>query len=102
MKIFFYDQNLVNELHKLGDQSSTKVFRAIELLREFGNALRMPHSKKITTTLFELRTKGQEEIRLIYTFNKGTAVILHFFKKKTDKIPRKEIQTAENRRKILK
>lgn len=35
-----------------------KVDRSIELLEEYGYKLRMPHCKKITDKLLELRIKG--------------------------------------------
>ena len=57
----------------------------------------MPYAKKITDQLYELRIRGKVEIRIIYGFKNNEAVLLHIFKKKQNKIPRKEINTAEER-----
>lgn len=97
MKISFYDNQMIEDLHQMEMPTAAKVFRAIHLLERFGADLRMPHSKKVTSKLFELRTKGQEEIRILFTYYKGTAVLIHLFKKKSSKIPAKEIQIAENK-----
>ena len=94
MKILFFDQRLVDDLHLLEETTSSKVFRTIHLLEEFGAQLRMPHSKKITANLFELRTKGIEEVRILYTYKKNAAILLHVFTKKTQKTPQREINTA--------
>ena len=76
---------------------SAKISRTIELLEQFGSNLGMPHSKKINNKLFELRARGKREIRIIYTFHENEIVLVHIFTKKTRKIPKKEISTAEKR-----
>ena len=54
----------------------------------------MPHSKKITGDLFELRIRGRQEIRILYTFYRSQIILLHGFIKKTPKIPPKELKIA--------
>jgi len=68
-----------------------KIIHKINLLETYGPLLDLPHSKKITTELYELRIRGRNEIRVIYTF------LMHAFKKKTQKIPIHEIETAKDR-----
>jgi phage-related protein len=72
-----------------------------DLLANLGHTLPMPYSKKLTKELSELRIKGKNEIRIIYTQINGIYILLHAFAKKTQKTPFKEIQIAENRRLTL-
>lgn len=57
----------------------------------------MPHSKKLTTDLYELRIRGKQETRIIYGFIKNNIYLLHAFKKQKQQTPRKEIETALKR-----
>lgn len=71
------------------------VRRTIELLIEFGVLLRGPHARPIKghRKLWELRAGPN---RLFYFAHVGrTFIILHGFRKKSRKTPRKEIATAE-------
>lgn len=60
----------------------------------FGHTLGLPHSKKVHAKLFELRSRGKQEVRIFYAFHKDAAVLLHGFVKKSRRIPKKEIRTA--------
>jgi phage-related protein len=65
--------------------------------------LKMPLAKKIDRDLFEMRVKLRGAWRGFYSYTKKDVVIvLHFFHKKSQKIPRKEINTAKNRLKYYK
>jgi phage-related protein len=97
MEVAFFDEAVEIFLTKLEKPAIAKVLRTIDLLEHFGNRLEMPHSKNIDRSLFELRIRGQQEIRLIYTFYNNKAVILHGFIKKSQKIPQKEISTAQSK-----
>lgn len=82
-------------------QAQSKILHLLELLQQYGNILGMPHSKRLGNNLFELRIRGKEEIRLLYCFRKSNIIILHAFKKQTQKTPRKEIETALKRMQTL-
>ncbi len=69
----------------------------MELLIALGKRLGMPHSKKINSELWELRTKGAHSIRLFYGVIGGTAYLVHGFIKKSNKTPKREIDTALKR-----
>ncbi len=73
-----------------------KTFRAISLLKEFGNQLREPFSKPLRDGIFELRVKlGSDILRILYFFSKGRLIILtNGFVKKTQKTPEEEINLA--------
>lgn len=84
-------------IKSLSYEIGPKVVRGIDLLEKFGNLLGMPHSKRIGPNIYELRIRGKEEIRIFYTFKKNNIYLLHAFQKKTQKIPRKEFETAIKR-----
>lgn len=71
-----------------------KVLRTIDLLERFGYQLGLPHSKKMKSNLFELRVRGQQEVRIFYTFKKGEIILLHGFIKKSQHIPQCEFKQA--------
>lgn len=78
------------------------MLRSITLLENFGPFVKMPYSKKIAPRLYELRIKGAESIRTLYTQIGQVYYLIHAFKKKTDKIPKREIKTALDRVKELR
>jgi phage-related protein len=75
-----------------------------EMIEEFGPALGGPYTKALKEGLFEIRAKGKEGIgRSFFCAVKGKEVIiLHSFVKKSQKIPKKEIQIARKRLKEVK
>ena len=79
----------------------SKYTRLTDLLEKFGSQLPMPYSKKINNQLFELRIRGQQEVRIFYTTHKGQLILLHGFIKKTQKTPVREIETAMMKLKVL-
>lgn len=97
MKILFFDEKLEEFIGSLEKAGIAKALRTVDLLKRFGNKLGMPHSKKIAKGLFELRIRGEEEARIIYTFHRDSIVLLHGFKKKSQKIPHKEVNTAHKK-----
>ena len=83
---------------------SAKYFHLTDLMIEFGANLGMPHTKPMSTGLFELRVKGKEGIaRVFYCTKVGKRIImLHGFIKKTPKTPPKDLRKAERRFKEVK
>ncbi len=97
MEVRFFDNKVKQFVAELDMPTSAKVFRMFELLERFGHTFGMPHSKYIGKGLFELRVRGIQEVRLIYTFHKDAAFILHGFFKKSQRIPSKEIDAARQK-----
>ena len=97
MEVIFFDEGIEALLTKLEKPTIAKILRTIDLLERFGNQLGMPHSKNIGRKLFELRIRGRQEIRLIYTFHNNKAMILHGFIKKSQKITRKELELIQQK-----
>ena len=78
---------------------SARYFHLTELMIEFGSNLGEPHTKSMSTGLFELRVKGKEGIaRVFYCTKVGKRIImLHGYIKKSQKTPKKELRKAERR-----
>ncbi len=96
-----FDDIVDDFITQLEKPIGTKVARHIDLLKQFGSELRMPYSKSLGNHLFELRIRGQQEVRIFYTFYENRAVLLHGFIKKTQKTPAREIETAMAKVKTL-
>lgn len=103
-KIIYYEtlegKSLVFEfIQNLDPKAKSKVINAIDLLAESGIMLGLPHAKKLTgTQLWELRTLGQDNIRIFYiAVIDKSFLLLHGFQKKKQKTDQKEIRTAEKR-----
>ena len=84
-------------IKSLDESTIAKTIHSIDLLEKFGPLLRMPHVKKLTNNIYELRIKGKQEVRILFTFNKKEIILLHAFQKKTQKTPQKDIDTALKR-----
>lgn len=83
-------------LDSLNDKMKTKVLRDMMLLREFGNDIREPQSKKLKSGIYELRSKqGSDISRAFYFFivNK-TIVFTNGYIKKARKMSNKDFEFA--------
>ena len=84
----------------LNPKFRAKAFMEIELLEKHGTFLREPYTKSIKGSrykdLYELRVKFSSDISRIFyfTYNAGTFVLLNGFTKKTNKIPKSELERA--------
>lgn len=78
-----------------------RYLRLTDLILEFGSNLGMPHTKSLGDGLIELRVKSKEgAARVFYCTMMGNKIVmLHLIIKKSNKIPKKEIQIAKNRMK---
>jgi len=105
-KVYYYsnsrgDEVVANFISSLDVSTRAKTMRIIDLLELYGNRLSLPYSKKITRQLYELRVRGRNHIRIIYSFMGNDILLLHGFKKKTSKIPKKELELARSRYKYF-
>jgi len=91
------DGRLEKFIDSLSEEPRVRVTYTIGLLKMMGNKLGMPHSKRINKRLFELRVIGKPSIRILYEFKSRKAYLIHGFIKKSQKTPRKEIDTALKR-----
>lgn len=84
-------------IEKLDKDSKARLIRDIDFLKENGVSLKMPFAKKIDKKLWELRTSGKQRVRVIYSIKGVQIYVVHWFIKKTQKIPTKELKTAVKR-----
>lgn len=97
MEIRFFDQTIEDFITRLEKPVLAKTLRTLDLLEQFGNRLGMPHSKKIGLSLFELRVRSKQEIRIFYTFSGGAIILLLGFIKKSQQTPKRCIDLAKKR-----
>ncbi len=92
-------------LDGLSSKDQVFVARALARLAEYGPELRRPHADYLRDDIYELRVNVQRAtVRLFYFFaGRRVIVLTHGIKKKTDEIPRGEIDRAvEYRRRYLR
>ena len=80
--IGYYNDTVERQILNLPRTIAMKYIHTTELLEEFGGNLGLPLSKALGAGLFELR-------------------MLHSFIKKTDKIPKKELELAKTRKRSI-
>ena len=79
---------VLEDLQELTDEEQKKVFAYVSFLQERGEELRRPMADYVGDKLYELRPKAH---RALYFFMlKDYAVIVHLFRKKTDRLPNAE------------
>ena len=98
-EINYYSNKLEETILELPDGLLARYLRLTDLIEEFGPNLGEPHTKSLGEKLFELRIKSKEGIaRAFYCTKIGKKVIvLHIYIKKTNKIPKKELEIARKR-----
>jgi phage-related protein len=86
-------------LNSLPAKTRAKVTRILNLLGELGVLLKEPYTKQVRGKIRELRVSDEiGAVRVLYfSFTGRRLILLHGFVKKTDKIPKKEIDIAERR-----
>ncbi len=94
----FLTEDVVEFIDSLPIKAQAKIERSIQLLREFGNMLSLPHSKQLTDSkkLKELRVVlGTNIYRLFYFhLEKKTYVITSGYVKKSPRKNKNEIERA--------
>lgn len=86
---------------KLPQPLRMRVISNIDLIEIYGLNLRAPLSKKITNKIYELRIQGENSMRIFYCFQKEKFYLLHIFRKKSQKLPKKEMKIALDRLKQI-
>jgi len=83
--------------------SKRKYWRKIDYLRQFGKSLCEPHAKNLGNGIYELRFRGSDgNSRVLYFFfNSNHAILTNAFKKKTNQVPKHEIDLAQSRMNIF-
>ena len=103
--IEYYDGRVEQSVLRLPSGVLARYLRLADLLLEFGPNLGMPHTRALGGGLLELRVKGPEGIARVFycTVVQRRIVVLHVFIKKSQKTPRRELETAKRRlREVLR
>lgn len=100
MEIIFFNESIRDFIGSLEKQTRSRVYQTIDLFDEPGHRMGLPHSKKITRNLFELRVRSQQEVRIFYSYKNSQVILLHGFIKQSQKLPKKEINLAIQRLKL--
>lgn len=97
--IEYYSDKLSRMILKMPSGLLARYIHVSDLMLKFGPNLGMPHTRAMGEKLFEMRLKSKEGIsRIFYCTKIGKKIIiLHFFIKKTQKTPTKEIEIARKR-----
>ena len=102
--IEYFNSDVENKILALPDGLQARYFKFTDMMLIYGSNLGLPHTKPLSDGLFELRLKSKEGIsRVFYCTKVGkNIVMLHSFVKKSQKIPKKEIDVARKRLKEVK
>lgn len=102
--ISFYSQKVEAQTLALPAGILASFLRIGELIEEFGPDLGRPHTAPLGQGLFEIRAKGPEGIaRSVFCTVKGReVVILLTVVKKTNTIPKRQMDTARKRMKEVR
>jgi phage-related protein len=102
-KITFFNEKVEKETFSLPKSIIADLLGIFDMVEEVGPNLGRPHSAPLKDGLFEFRAKGREGIaRSIFcSVVNQEVVILHSFIKKTNAIPKKDLDLAKKRKKEL-
>jgi phage-related protein len=102
--IKYHDEKLQADVLALPPGILARYFHCTDRMMEFGPDLGMPHTRAMSSGLFELRLKSREGIGRVFfctVVNRKIVMLLQFVKK-TDKTPPKELALARKRMKEWK
>ena len=97
--ISYFNEKVRKQVMSLPAGILADYVRLTDAMSLHGADLRMPHSRAMGGSLFELRPKGPEGIgRVFYCTQVGKViVVLHSFVKKTQETPDAELRLARQR-----
>ncbi|MBX3589454.1 MAG: type II toxin-antitoxin system RelE/ParE family toxin [Burkholderiaceae bacterium] len=103
-KLEFHSERLERELAAMPPGLLARLLRYADRLEVFGPDLGMPHTRAMGDGLFELRIKAAEGIARVFycTAAERRVILLHWFVKKTDKTPARELAVAIRRMKEVR
>lgn len=84
-------------LIKLDQRLRTRTMKQLALLQQVGPNLGPPLTKKIRSNLYELRVLGQVQVRILFTTQGNSIILLHALIKNSQKLNQRDINTALKR-----
>ena len=103
-KIEYFNNDVETKILSLPDGLLARYLRLTDMMLIHGSNLGLPHTKSLNNGLLELRLKSKEGIgRVFYCTKIGkNIVMLHSFVKKSQKIPKNEMDIAQKRLREVK
>ena len=104
-RVEFLDAGVEAELEAMPKDIVASFLRIVDMIEKHGlERMREPYVKHLEGPVWEMRMKGRDGIaRAAYVTATGRrVVVVHVFPKKTQKTPRREIQTALRRAKEVR
>ena len=97
--IEYFNNDVESKILSLPDGLLARYLKLTDMMLVHGSNLGLPHTKSLSNGLFELRLKSKEGIgRVFYCTKVGkNIVMLHSFVKKSQKIPKNEMDIALKR-----
>lgn len=98
-KVTFYSAKVEEETLAIPPSILAKLLRIIDMIEELGPDLGRPHTAPLGEGLFEIRADGKEgTARSVFcTIRRREIVILITVTKKSNKIPKRHMDTARKR-----
>ena len=96
MEVFISDR-VIRFIASLDRSGQSDIYDLIELLREYGHQLSMPFAKPVGNKLWELRHTGSPQVRILYGFCEGKAVLLLGIKKQRAALRPQDLALAKRR-----
>jgi phage-related protein len=102
--IQYFNSDIESKILSLPNGLLARYLRLTDMMIVHGSNLGLPHTKSLSNGLFELRLKSKEGIgRVFYCTKVGkNIVMLHSFVKKSQKIPKNEMDIALKRLREVK
>ena len=101
MEVVYWNEKVERFINDLDTETTFRVEKTIYALETYGHLIGMPDSKSLGGGLFELRTLGKKQVRIIYIFHLNKAYIIHGFIKKSWRIGLHDIRYARQIQKEL-
>ncbi|WP_233410065.1 MULTISPECIES: type II toxin-antitoxin system RelE/ParE family toxin [Burkholderia] len=98
-EIQFFNARVETGVITLPKTLLARFFALADRMEQYGPNLREPHTQSMGNGLYEMRLKGAEGIARVFycAIVDRRIVMLHCFVKKTQKTPRKKLETARRR-----
>ena len=84
-------------IYTLDPSVRSDVYKLIDMLAQYGSTLSMPYAKHLGGGLLELRRTGRPQVRILYGFCKGSAILVHGVKKQQRALHNKDLTLARKR-----
>ncbi|MDI9349900.1 MAG: type II toxin-antitoxin system RelE/ParE family toxin [Candidatus Symbiobacter sp.] len=100
----FLNDRIKSQLDAQPADIQARFYRIVELIEQAGlEQVHEPYVKHIEGPLWEMRMKGKDGIARAFYVTKSSyrVIVVHVFSKKTQKTPRREINTALKRYKEM-